>query len=195
MKKEAVKVGDKFGMLVVVKTNVFKDKYKRWFHEVKCVCGTQKYIANGGLYHTKSCGCWRRERFSQINEKRRIKLKKGQVFGLLTVEKYSGQGGRGTGTQYLCKCVCGNQKNVSAGTLTRGQVKSCGCLKSPKSPNPTCRKKQRNKDAAMRSAMLYDCYVKSTIQNKSMLKSKDIPMWMVAAKRIYLENYRKTKGL
>jgi len=188
-----MEVGDKFGMLVVVKANIFKDKHRRWIHEVKCECGTHKQIASGTLYHAKSCGCWRRERFFQVNKNRRIKLEKNQTFGRLTVEKYVGQGGPGKGTQYLCSCACGNQKIVSASRLTRGADKSCGCLKTP---NPVARRKRKAERESMQSALLYDSYVKATIQKRSkVLKFEDIPSCMVETKRIYLANLRMLKGL
>lgn len=61
-----------------------------------------------------------------------IDIKKGDKFGFLTVIKEgeriylpSGQSNR---TMY-CKCRCGNFKNVRVMHLTRGRIKSCGCIK------------------------------------------------------------------
>lgn len=39
-------------------------------------------------------------------------------------KKYLGQ------SIWLCKCDCGNIKNVKGGCLTAGQTKSCGCIRS-----------------------------------------------------------------
>lgn len=56
----------------------------------------------------------------------------GQRFGKLTAlnptDKRMDQGS----VVWLCRCDCGNLKEVSARRLIRGKVKSCGCLSSPK---------------------------------------------------------------
>jgi hypothetical protein len=46
----------------------------------------------------------------------------GKVFGRLTVVKPA------TGTQWVCRCSCGNTKVTRAFYLINGRVKSCGCL-------------------------------------------------------------------
>lgn len=48
----------------------------------------------------------------------------GQKFGKLTVVSRVD----GTGNKYLCKCECSNTKIVPMKDLTRGHVKSCGCM-------------------------------------------------------------------
>lgn len=51
---------------------------------------------------------------------------KGQVFGRLTVVKFSH---REKGKRYwLCKCECGNMHFATTGNLRNGSVQSCGCL-------------------------------------------------------------------
>lgn len=56
----------------------------------------------------------------------------GQRFGRLTVIKKIGVrkvGQRGqTKTVWLCKCDCGNEKEVLRNSLVSGNTKSCGCL-------------------------------------------------------------------
>lgn len=53
-----------------------------------------------------------------------------QKFGRLTViKKVKSQG---NGARWLCKCDCGNLKEVDASHLRRGNVESCGCLHSEK---------------------------------------------------------------
>lgn len=46
----------------------------------------------------------------------------GQRFGRLTVLEYVGN------RKWLCKCDCGNEKVIFAGSLTSGVTRSCGCL-------------------------------------------------------------------
>ena len=52
----------------------------------------------------------------------------GQKFGRLTViERCSPVGQK---VRWLCKCDCGNIKDVIAWELTSGKTKSCGCLQA-----------------------------------------------------------------
>ena len=52
--------------------------------------------------------------------------KTGQVFGYWTVLGFAGRDARNA-TIWNCKCICGNEKNVIAGSLMKGKSKSCGC--------------------------------------------------------------------
>ncbi|HEY3526805.1 MAG TPA: HNH endonuclease [Nitrososphaeraceae archaeon] len=58
---------------------------------------------------------------------------KGQKFGMLTIIKDTGKKFENTGIIYLCKCDCGNQKEVSW-KLLRNEKKprSCGCSRKIK---------------------------------------------------------------
>lgn len=55
----------------------------------------------------------------------------GHRFGLLTVEKYSYT--KNNRVYWLCKCDCGNTKEVQKSSLKNGGTKSCGCLLKLKS--------------------------------------------------------------
>ena len=49
----------------------------------------------------------------------------GQRFGMLTVvEKKSSKKGH---SSWLCKCDCGNEKEILGTNLKTGKVVSCGC--------------------------------------------------------------------
>jgi hypothetical protein len=50
----------------------------------------------------------------------------GDVFGLLTVEKYVGVD-KHSNRMYLCKCECGNFVEVRGTYLKSGHTTSCGC--------------------------------------------------------------------
>lgn len=52
----------------------------------------------------------------------------GQKFNMLTVISLPIL--ENSKTRYLCKCDCGKEVKVIASQLTKGLVKSCGCLKS-----------------------------------------------------------------
>lgn len=56
----------------------------------------------------------------------------GRRFGKLEVIKYLHTNAKGK-TIYLCKCDCGNFKEVKRNSLVVGHTKSCGCL--PKKGN------------------------------------------------------------
>jgi len=51
----------------------------------------------------------------------------GQRFGRLIVESECTRDSWGN-CRYLCRCDCGSEKIISAGSLTRGATRSCGCL-------------------------------------------------------------------
>lgn len=59
----------------------------------------------------------------------KVKIKEGQVFNRLTVMESIGKSKYGH-LLYNCKCSCGNIKAVTGASLKRGEVQSCGCLKS-----------------------------------------------------------------
>jgi hypothetical protein len=51
----------------------------------------------------------------------------GDQYGRLTVISYAGYGSQGR-HMYLCKCSCGNYKEIVRYSLIKGITKSCGCL-------------------------------------------------------------------
>lgn len=61
------------------------------------------------------------------NRKQNNKIKKGQVFGLLTLIEPVGKLKNGTIT-WKCLCDCGNTTVVPSSRIKIGGVKSCGCL-------------------------------------------------------------------
>lgn len=50
----------------------------------------------------------------------------GKVFSRLSVTGYAGKSGHSH--RWLCRCECGNDREVRAHNLTRGNSKSCGCI-------------------------------------------------------------------
>jgi hypothetical protein len=55
------------------------------------------------------------------------KLKEGQVFGELTVVRYTGRDAR-RNSEYYCVCSCGKGVTVRRSYLVRGHTRSCGHL-------------------------------------------------------------------
>ena len=110
--------GKKFGKLTVVRfAGTNKRGNRTW--SCKCECGNEKTVAGSRLTSgsTKSCGCIART----------FKDLAGKKFGKLTVVSLAGIGKCGH-AKWLCKCECGNEKDIFGGHLTSGDTKSCGCL-------------------------------------------------------------------
>ena len=91
-----------------------------WYAKFKCPqCGkifetSINHITTG---RTKTCGCSR-----DLT---------GRKYGKLTVIKKTGKKvPNDNHLIWLCRCDCGNYKEVNAGSLTTGLTLSCGCLKS-----------------------------------------------------------------
>jgi hypothetical protein len=92
----------------------------------RCDCGNERRVARGNLRSgvTRSCGCLNRE---VMTNRDRVELG-GQRFGRLEVLRAYSENGRTGGTRWLCRCDCGNEKDVLAASLVSGKTKSCGCL-------------------------------------------------------------------
>lgn len=135
MKKLAIEPGLRFGRLVVKGFSHVKTK-KRYFACI-CDCGIEKPVRIAELLKgQQSCGCLTRE----MNRERMAARKglpsgsrrdlTGQVFGRLTVSaRLPREAGSGP-TKYRCACECGVVKTIIGTSLTGGNTKSCGCLRS-----------------------------------------------------------------
>jgi hypothetical protein len=60
------------------------------------------------------------------NDMGAIKNISGQKFGLLTAERFACV--RNKHTYWICKCDCGNTKEVRSNDLQSGNTQSCGCV-------------------------------------------------------------------
>lgn len=66
------------------------------------------------------------------------------VYGRLTVKRLSERVSKSSrGLYWVCKCQCGNFKEVSADHLKQGNVKSCGCLKIENALKQSLNNKQK----------------------------------------------------
>ncbi|WP_090576415.1 HNH endonuclease [Nitrosomonas sp. Nm58] len=52
----------------------------------------------------------------------------GMVFGRFTVIRRDSERKSHSGSRWICRCECGNEKSIIRGNLISGQIKSCGCL-------------------------------------------------------------------
>ena len=96
------------------------------FWNCVCDCSTEKSVNGGSLRKglSTSCGCLKNEQLA----KRRFKDITGQRFGRLVVVARAES--QGTRTRWQCQCDCGNFTEVYAVNITRGLVRSCGCLRA-----------------------------------------------------------------
>lgn len=118
-------IGQKFGKWIVIsKTKSDKDNKTRLL--CRCECGTEREVLGTVLIRgrSKSCGCFRNER---VSEATLIDLT-NKKFGRLTVLCRAPN--RGKQTYWLCKCECGNEKEIQGNSLKDGKVRSCGCYHS-----------------------------------------------------------------
>lgn len=114
--------GRKFGKLTVVGRDDGRTGGPFW--RCECDCGSEITVSAGHLRtgHTRSCGCFQKEKASSCS----LDDLTGQRFGRLTVLKRDPD--RTGQVFWHCKCDCGNEKSVSAYRLKSGRTQSCGCL-------------------------------------------------------------------
>lgn len=74
---------------------------------------------------------WAGEEYRRNNKRMCLSVNDltGKRFGMLVVVGRCQDSTTNHDTMWTCKCDCGNEKVVTAGHLTCGTVKSCGCLR------------------------------------------------------------------
>jgi hypothetical protein len=118
-------INKRFGRLIIIrrveKPKHIKNKFAIYYL-CKCDCGNETIICRSRLIngHTKSCGCYKKEKFGVFKDLT------GQKFGRLLVIKRASNTSHNK-ARFLCKCDCGNEKVISSAQLIRGDTFSCGC--------------------------------------------------------------------
>lgn len=119
--------GQKFGMLTALE-KITKNRHVYW--KCQCECGnfcekTSQNLRAGKATH---CGCQLEKVKKAKREEERFNKHIGERYGLLTVIANTG---KRTAKEpiWLCKCDCGNYKEVATGLLRSGHTQSCGCLR------------------------------------------------------------------
>ena len=135
-KHRAVKdmVGKKFNKLTVIERaddyiNKNGTKHVRWL--CRCDCGRETIVRGTALRYgsTKSCGICTRSNSNMGKGQRDLT---GQVFGRWTVLYENGRLVEPRGRivpLWHCRCECGVERDIRAGTLVSGNSLSCGCYK------------------------------------------------------------------
>ena len=137
--KSGIRIGDRFGRLVVLNRDLTKQGEGRVYWNCQCDCGNTISLSGHPLKsgNTRSCGCLnndtRRERIIQWNEENNPDLT-GIKSGMLTVIRRAREEetvGRPRRVGYwYCQCDCGNFHIVGTSDFTTKKVQSCGCLNS-----------------------------------------------------------------
>lgn len=93
----------------------------------KCICGNITELAAGTYIPgtVQSCGCYQKMVASQRPEHQMI----GKKFGKLTVIGRGLAHPRTGALSWLCRCDCGNEKEIAGRSLKAGLTRSCGCIK------------------------------------------------------------------
>lgn len=110
--------GERYGRLTVLKDTGKQNKSKNAIWLCQCDCGNTIELATNQFAsgNTKSCGCLRVAAPKNLA---------GIRFGKLTVIEYVGH--RDSNHYWLCRCDCGNTKEIMQYALVSGKIKSCGC--------------------------------------------------------------------
>lgn len=154
-------IGKKYGKLTVIEED--KTKFTRYpsgapkhYYKCLCDCGNITTVSKSGLLggHTKSCGCAKigcqtedltGRKFNRLtvlsldeekNNRNRERFKKGEI--------------KSYGTNWICKCDCGNIRSVTSYQLKSGHTKSCGCYQSEITS-------QRNRDTSTKRNKVVIC--------------------------------------
>lgn len=116
--------GQRFGMLTVI--NRVENKGKQIRYLCKCDCGNEKIFYSTNLKRglSTSCGCFRKEKLSQLY----FQDLTGQTFGKLTVESLNSYDEKNNSYFWNCVCECGTKTVVEGNHLKNGHTQSCGCM-------------------------------------------------------------------
>lgn len=117
-----ISIGDKFGLLTVIKQVPKPDnvKTKGKYYLCKCDCGNEKIVYGHNLKtgNTKSCGCLSKKTASINNS---IDIPIGTKFNKLTV-LHRAEIKKGGNAYWTCKCDCGNIIDVRGDYLRNGHT-------------------------------------------------------------------------
>jgi hypothetical protein len=126
---EPIGLGVRFGRLTVAEF-VEPSRYGGRFRCL-CDCGGEKTASGQDLRRgsTQSCGCILRERMAAIGRGTKIQHDiTGQRFGRLVVVERAERENKLKGVFWVCRCDCGNIKEISSRSLRLAGTQSCGCL-------------------------------------------------------------------
>lgn len=115
MTKRLELTGKKFGKWTVIRFDHMHNGESKWL--CKCECGKTKVVYGSSLMKGTSTSCGCNNRLDLV----------GKTFGRLYVTAFHSIDKRG-GTNWICKCECGNSIIAYGPQLNFGLINSCGCL-------------------------------------------------------------------
>ena len=129
MGKAINEVGKTYGYLTVIE-RAENNKKGQAMWKCQCQCGNIVTVCGVDLRngHTKSCGCYQKQRTSQTS----IKDITGQTIGNFTVLRIAREQSDKRTIKWQCRCnLCGSEDNyISASNMKKQE--SCGCLHESK---------------------------------------------------------------
>ena len=145
--------GRHFGALTVLSIHSKVGNNRKWV--CRCDCGNEcvAYGCNLKQYHTTSCGCVYEET-RKVGGAKHVVDMVGKRFGRLLVVRREGNGSSGKVT-WMCRCDCGKEKVVKAGSLRSENTTSCGCVQKETmheirwNPNLTDEERKTNRNREM----------------------------------------------
>lgn len=121
----AIPNGTQYGYLTILKP-IFEEGQKTKYY-CQCKCGNTIIVESDRLKrgNTKSCGCYRKERMSEIGKEfNPIKDLKGQRFGhLIALEPTEER--KNKSVIWKCQCDCGNIYYVKSNHLQNNEILHC----------------------------------------------------------------------
>lgn len=122
--------GQKIDKLLVLEKAPAHNKHVWW----KCQCDCGNICEKSGEYlrsdvRPRDCGCSKLKNIKKKKAEERYNKLVGQKFGrLLVISRTEKTAGNKKIPIWLCKCDCGNYKEVPSYNLLNGHTQSCGCL-------------------------------------------------------------------
>jgi hypothetical protein len=118
--------GRTFGNLTVLRRDSLPRRRAGRVWVCKCACGNEvsvetSRLTSAGKVH---CGCLKGQNISDS----KCHDLTGQRFSRLVALRKEPRTPESTDSRWICKCDCGTEKVILAGSLKRGTTKSCGCL-------------------------------------------------------------------
>lgn len=122
--------GQKIDKLLVLEKAPAHNRHVWW----KCQCDCGNICEKSGEYlrsaaRPRDCGCSKLKNIKKKKAEERYNKLVGQKFGrLLVISRLDKTIGDKKTPIWLCKCDCGNYKEVPSYSLLNGHTQSCGCL-------------------------------------------------------------------
>lgn len=127
----------KFGKLTALEI-VGKNSIGAIKWHCRCDCGNYRDVISSSLTSGKVTACLE---CTKLNRQKDIT---GQQFDNLTALYPLNKSDKHHSIIWHCKCICGNELDISLAKLKSGSAFSCGCTKKPKTPTPLTDKRVHN---------------------------------------------------